>query len=214
MELVHARVRLALHALREGAGRPLLLLHGLGEQGRTAPFPGVACWPGPVHALDFTGHGASTVPAGGGYFAEVLMADADAALAHLGHATVLGRGLGAYVGLLLAGARPEAVRGVVLCDGPGLSGGGARPAGPLLVHPDPGALAPPDPFALAELARDVRPPDYAVGFVRMAAELSGLEHPVSVAARARPDWLRAVLDEPSVARLEPEDALASYARDA
>ena len=68
-------------------------------------------WPGPVWALDFTGHGASTVPRGGGYTAEVLMADADAALAHLGPATVLGRGLGAYVALLLAGARPRAGAG-------------------------------------------------------------------------------------------------------
>ena len=55
------------------------------------------------------------------------MGDADVALAHLGAATVLGRGLGAYVALLIAGARPHLVRGAVLCDGPGLAGGGIGP---------------------------------------------------------------------------------------
>ena len=30
--LRHAKVELALHTLREGEGRPLLLLHGLGER--------------------------------------------------------------------------------------------------------------------------------------------------------------------------------------
>ena len=34
-------------------------------------------------ALDFTGHGQSTIPAGGGYNAEILLADADIALAAL-----------------------------------------------------------------------------------------------------------------------------------
>ena len=36
-------------------------------------------WPGAVYALDFTGHGRSTVPAGGGYTAELLMAKTAAA---------------------------------------------------------------------------------------------------------------------------------------
>ena len=34
-------------------------------------------------ALDFTGHGLSTIPPGGGYNAEILLADADIALAAL-----------------------------------------------------------------------------------------------------------------------------------
>ncbi|MBI4932334.1 MAG: hypothetical protein HY828_00550 [Actinobacteria bacterium] len=93
--LTHYRVQLALHHLRDGAGRTLLLLHGLGEQSPTAVPDWAASWPGPVVALDFTGHGASTVPAGGGYSAEILLGDADIALAHLGEATVVGRGLGA-----------------------------------------------------------------------------------------------------------------------
>ena len=63
------------------------------------------------------------------------MADADAALARLGRATLLGRGLGAYVALLLAGARPKPVRGAILCDGPGLAGGGSRPGSPTVIVP-------------------------------------------------------------------------------
>ena len=55
-----------------GTGRPLLLLHGLGERSPTAVPDHLAAWPGPVWALDFTGHGASSVPRGGGYTAEML----------------------------------------------------------------------------------------------------------------------------------------------
>ncbi|MCU0670084.1 MAG: alpha/beta hydrolase, partial [Myxococcota bacterium] len=126
--LRHGKIALALHGLRTGApGRALLLLHGRGERSPASVPASVAAWPGPVWALDFTGHGASTLPRGGGYSVEILMADADHALAQLGTATLLGRGLGAFVALLLAGARPKDVRGALLCDGPGLAGGGPRP---------------------------------------------------------------------------------------
>jgi pimeloyl-ACP methyl ester carboxylesterase len=165
-----------------------------------------------VHALDFTGHGASTVPTGGGYTCEVLMADADAALAHLGPVTVLGRGLGAYVALLLAGARPTEVRGAVLVDGPGLFGGPSAPASPSIVQlaPDTPRRAP-DPYALVELTRDVRPADYAASFTRQASHLSGLEHPVSVAAVGRPPWLEAVVEVIGARVLAAPKALADYA---
>lgn len=211
--LTHGRIRLALHRLRDGTGRPLLLLHGLGE--RTPPVAPDFCagWPGPVTGLDFTGHGSSTVPAGGGYSCEVLMADADAALAHLGEATVVGRGLGAYVGLLLAGARPQLVRGTALLDGPGLAGGGERPGSPRLSWTAPGAVAPPDPFALSELTADVRPADYAGSFARQAVQLSGLAEPITVCGIGRPPWVEAVLAEPGVAQAGIDDALAAY-RDA
>ena len=52
----------------------------------------------------------STVPVGGGYTAEVLMADADTAVAHLGPSTIVGRGLGGYIAVLLAGATAGAER--------------------------------------------------------------------------------------------------------
>ena len=60
--------------------------------------------------------------------------------------------------LLLAGAHPEPVQGAVLCDGPGLAGGGSRPLTPILPSVDPRADGPPDPFALAELAERRRVP--------------------------------------------------------
>jgi len=209
--LRHGKVTLALHELRAGEGRALLLLHGLGERSPAALPERVRPWPGPVFALDFTGHGASTVPRSGGYSAEVLMADADAVLGRLGRATLLGRGLGAYVALLLAGARPQPVRGAILCDGPGLAGGGSRPGSPTVIVPwlaSRGEGATPDPFAQAELARDLRPPDYATSFLRQATQLSGLARPISVCAVERPEWLRAVVADPEVEETTLEAALA------
>jgi pimeloyl-ACP methyl ester carboxylesterase len=211
--LRHNRVSLALHELRARPGPTLLLLHGLGERSPEGLPPELASWPGPVWALDFTGHGGSTIPAGGGYTSETLMADADTALAHLGAVTLVGRGLGAYVALMLAGGRPKAVRGAILCDGPGLEGGSPEPGRPDVWLPDPApATAPPDRFALVELAADVRPPDYATSFARQASHLSGLARPLAVCARERPPWLAAVLAEPGVFATDLDDALAQHAR--
>jgi pimeloyl-ACP methyl ester carboxylesterase len=209
--LIHAKVHLALHDLRPGVGRPLLLLHGLGEATPDEAPPEVDPWPGPVYGLDFSGHGRSTVPAGGGYTAEQLMSDGSTALDHLGAVTVLGRGLGAYIALLLAGARPTAVRGAILTDGPGLAGGGSRPSTPQVVWTDPGLDAPPDPFALLELSRDLRPADYATSFVRQATHLSGLARPLTVSAREQAEWIRAVANEPGVEEEPVSAALRYYA---
>lgn len=195
--LTHNRVALALHALADGDGRPLLLLHGLGERSPIEPPAFAAGWPGPVRALDFTGHGDSTLPVGGGYTAEILLADADAALAALGEATIVGRGLGAYIGLLLAGARADRVHGAVLADGPGLSGGPSVPTSQPVFSLE-SVDTTPDPYALVELGRDLRPPDYAATFTRLALQGSPLDEPITVAARFRPAWLQAVADEPGV----------------
>lgn len=208
--LRHNRIELALHTLRDGEGTPLLLLHGLGERSPRSVPAHSAAWRGPVTALDFTGHGASTIPVGGGYTAEILMADVDAALERLGAATVVGRGLGAYIGLLIAGARADRVRGAVLADGPGLSGGPSVPTSqPVITMPP--VDSPPDPYALAELGRDLRPPDYATAYSRLALQGSELDHPVTVVARFRPAWLEAVAAEPGVAEAASiADALATY----
>lgn len=209
--LTHNRIQLALHDLRGGQGRPLLLLHGLGERSpRSAPAD-YAAWPGPIYALDFTGHGASTVPRGGGYTCEMLMADADTALLRLGEATIAGRGLGAYIALLIAGGRPQQVRGIVLRDGPGLAGGGPSPSSSFVAFADPGQAVPPDPYALIELATDVRPPDYASVFARQAAQFSGLSRPISVCSSERPPWLEAVVGELGVEVTTLEEALEFYA---
>ncbi len=209
--LRHGKVELALHRLRAADGPALLLLHGLGERSPAVVPDQASGWPGSVWALDFTGHGGSTLARGGGYTAEVLMADADTALGHLGTATLLGRGLGAYVALLLAGARADRVRGAVLTDGVGLTGGGVRPAGPSMVRIAGRADRTPDPYALAELSRDVRPPEYALAYVRLAVQFSSLSEPLAVSAVVRPEWLDAVCDEPGVVETSVEAALERFA---
>jgi pimeloyl-ACP methyl ester carboxylesterase len=208
--LQHGKVHLALHTLRADApegGRPLLILHGLGERTPKELPEEYASWPGPVFGLDFTGHGDSTVPRGGGYTAELLMADVDIAIQEIGAVSVVGRGLGGYVAVLIAGGRPELVRGAIVCDGPGLAGGGGTSPTPYVATIDPRAPRPPDPYALAELAHDVRPPDYATSFARQAMQLSGLGQPISVCAVERPEWLDAVVREVGVEETSLPEAL-------
>ena len=209
--LQHFHVSLALHELRAGSGRPLLLLHALGGRTPDRAPEHVSGWPGPIFGLDFTGHGSSTVPVGGGYSAELLMADADTALAHLGPSTVLGSGIGAYVALMIAGARPQSVRGAILDDGPGITGGPPGPTASILIETVASRRRTPDPWALIELARDPRPADYAISFVRQAVILSGLDSPVAVCAKWRPGWLQAVAEDPATLDVGLGDALDAYA---
>lgn len=210
--LQHNRVRLALHELRSGAGRPLLHLHGLAERTPPGVPAHLEAWPGPVWGLDLSGHGASDVAVGGGYFCEALMGDVDIALAHLGAVTIYGRGLGAYVGLLAAGGRAESVQGAILADGPGLAGGGPFPSSPAVPSavgaPPPGGT--PDPWAIYELTRDVRPPDYAATFARQASTRSGLDTAIAVVGVNRPPWLEGVIAEPGVVECALEEALALF----
>ncbi len=214
-DLQHNLLRLALWELRPGTGRPLLLLHGLGERTTPDALDAVNSWPGPVHGLDLTGHGESDVPRGGGYYCEILMADADLALSVLQPGdgpgvTVVGRGLGGYVALLIAGARPDIVRGAVIADGPGLHGGGPGPTSPMLFRPEQDGTTP-DPVAMVELAVDVRPPDYARTFAWQASALSGLDTAIAIAAVNRPPWLAEVAAQPGVVESSLPDALALFA---
>lgn len=212
--LVHGKVRLALHHLSDGSGRdqrPLLMLHGLGERTPEVAPAWLDPWPGAVWGLDLTGHGASSPSVGGGYTAEILLGDVDAALRHLGPTTLVGRGLGAYVALLTAGARPTQARGAILLDGPGLAGGGPAPGSPMMLAGVALPPGPPDPYAYVELTRDVRPPDYALTFVHQAVHGSGLDTPLSVAAIVRPPWLAAVAGAEGVAEVGRPQALAAYA---
>ena len=211
IQLRHNRIDLALWPLREAEGRPLLLLHGLGERTLARRADAVAAhWPGPILGLDFTGHGASSVPAGGGYYCEVLIGDVDIVLEEIGPATLLGRGLGGYVALLAAGARPELVRGAIVADGPGLYGGGAEPSSPVLHRPDQDGTTP-DPVALVELSIDIRPPDYARTFAWQATALSALDPAIAVSAANRPPWLLEVIDQPGVVVEPIDEALARFA---
>lgn len=210
--LQHNRITLALHEVRSGTGRPLLLLHGLGESAdamRDVPVQ----WNGPVWALDFTGHGESTVPHGGGYSAEILMADVDIALRHLGETTILGRGLGGYVGFLIAGARPQLVKGVVVADGPGLSGGAIHATSSSeITSAGVRTGTAPDPWALIELSRDARPPNYAVTFTRLAVTASSIDEPIAVTTRVTPPWIEAIRAEPGVLTgVTVDEALEIYA---
>jgi pimeloyl-ACP methyl ester carboxylesterase len=209
--LTSGGLRLALHTLADGEGRPLLILHGLGEHAPATRPSWTEGWPGPVLALDFTGHGGSEVPVGGGYMPESLMADVDAVLTAKGPCTLVGRGLGAWVALLISGARPELVRGAVLADGSGIAGGGPQPPSPYVELLPAGITTTPDPYALLELSRDVRPPDYALDFVRFASEGSTLDHPIVVSARTRPDWLAAVATDFGVLDLPLVEAITYFA---
>ncbi len=211
--LQHNKVQLALHEVRPGDGRPLLHLHGLAERTPDAVPPHLAAWPGPIWGLDLSGHGASDVAVGAGYFCEALMGDVDIAIAHLGPVTIFGRGLGAYVGLLAAGGRAEEVQGAILADGPGLAGGGPFPSSPAVaraVGPAPPGGTP-DPWALYELTRDVRPPDYAATFARQASTRSGLDTAIAVVGVNRPPWLEGVVAEPGVVECTIDEAIKLFA---
>lgn len=199
------RHTLAMHRLLDRDGPALLLLHQAEGSSRDWREDDLATWPGPVFGLDFCGHGESEWIAGGGYAPELFAADADQALATIGAAHVVGSGLGAYVALLLAGTRPEAVRGALLWRGRGLVGHGPEPncidldartdellaafEGP---RDEAEQRAAPDPMvALSE--RDIRPLPYARSFAERASQLV-----LAALDGEPPEWWRAAAEVPSV----------------
>lgn len=187
MRLEHGRIEVELHQLSKGEGRALLLLHGL--YGSAADWgEGFGSWPGPVFGLDFAGHGRSQWLKGGAYTPEILAGDVDVALRHVGNASLVGAGIGAYVALLVAAARRDVVAAALLLPGQGLDGGGATPdfertprSVADVARPRQGC----DPM-VCFLDDDVRPLDYAESFARKAPRLILVED-----GTPRPPWWRA-----------------------
>ena len=207
MRIRHGRISLELHELTRAEGPALLLLHAL-YASSAAWGEAPAAWPGRVYALDFCGHGRSDRLAGGGYQAELLAADADAALAHVGSAAIAGAGIGAYVALLLAGARKDLVPAALLLPGAGLAGAGPVPNSPAprrsfdQPEPDEPETGDYDPMVRA-LDRDVRPTDYAEPFARSAHKLLFAEN-----GQDRPPWWKACRRSPVVQSVPVELPLA------
>jgi hypothetical protein len=91
-----------------------------------------------------------------------------------------------------------------------LAGGAIGPTSQSFVALEP-RTRPPDPYALFELSRDLRPPDYATLFVRLALEASPLDEPIAVAAIVRPPWLAAIVEEVGVSTGTIAEALGVFA---
>jgi pimeloyl-ACP methyl ester carboxylesterase len=208
MRIKHGRISLELHERRSGSAPTLLLLHELFASACDWGAE-VDAWPGRVVALDFAGHGASDRLRGGAYMAEMLLGDADAALAAVGSAALCGKGVGAYVALLLAGARRDAVSGALLLPGRGLAGGGAWPnftQGAFAGFFDPPPASPDgcDP-RVHVLEKDVRPCDYAERFARGARRVL-----LSEDGSERPPWWETTRGSPT-ASPAPGDFSAALA---
>lgn len=213
--LTLGRLRLALHTLRpaaaDDAAGPLLLLHGLGECSPPHLPADYGAWPGAVKALDFTGHGQSTLPVGGGYTCEALMVDVVTALKAVGPCTLVGRGLGAYVALMATAVCADRVRGTVLRDGPGLNGGGDGSQCPWLPAVSEPPLHAPDHHALADLATDVRQPAAAARWTQLVREASALRTPVHFCLLERPLWALVAADALAQSFTDVAAALAECA---
>lgn len=210
MRIKHGRVCLELHEVAQRPGPNLLLLHALYGSSQDWNPPAIN-WRGSVYALDFSGHGQSDWVAGGGYYPELLLADADAALARIGRTAVAGAGIGAYIALLLAGARRDLVPAALLRPGAGLAGGGALPdfdreLPDFLARPDGAAADPPyDPMVRA-LDIDARPVDYAASFAGAVQRLLLCED-----ATPRPPWWEVTRESPTAERV-PADTRAALGR--
>lgn len=109
-----------LHYARGGHGSPVLLLHGVTDNGRCWGRTAVALAKRhDVVVLDQRGHGRSSAPASG-YDLDDLAGDAAELITALriAPAAIVGHSLGARVALTLAAARPALVAGLVLEDPP------------------------------------------------------------------------------------------------
>jgi pimeloyl-ACP methyl ester carboxylesterase len=181
--LEHGRISIQLYRLHGGQAdeTPLLLLHQLGANASEWGDEWES-WPGSVYGLDFAGHGQSDRVTGRSYYPELFLVDADLALESIGErACVAGAGMGAYVAMLLAGARPDRVPAALLLPGRGLESGGSEPD---FDRPNAGIeawearletaarlySAGTDPF-VATCEKDLRPLDYVSSFASAARHL-------------------------------------------
>jgi pimeloyl-ACP methyl ester carboxylesterase len=210
----NGRVSLALHERKAGAGMPLLLLHGLWESS-AAWGDEPEAWPGPVFALDFSGHGESGRVRGGAYSIERFLSDADLALRHLERAALAGSGLGAWYAVILAGTRAERVPGCLLAPGPGLAGGfgvedpfDSTPACPTPEEVEDFVRSgrPCDPFCLSA-ERDPRPPWFVRPFAEAARRVLLVED-----GAPRPPWWEAVREASAGTAGDLASGIAALAR--
>ena len=221
MQLEHGRVSIELHTLKSAKGSPLLLLHALGGSAN-GWSDAVLDWDeGPVYALDFAGHGKSGHVRGGAYYPEYFLAEADLALDQIGvPCAVIGAGVGAYVALMLAGARRQQVTSALLWDGVGLDGGGSSPDDEVELENDDferfiasassAYAADTDPF-VAQCARDIRPLDYVKSYAAAAEPLHF--SPEVDAHPMKPAWWKAAFEANGglVAPHSLEDAIRELA---
>lgn len=207
--IAHGRIHLALHQLAGGTGPGLLAVHAL--HGSSDDWgDSLSSWKGEVHALDLCGHGGSDALRGGGAFPELLAGDVDVAVAETGARVLVGRGLGAYLALLVAGARPEAIDAALLLPGPGLDGGGTRPSFERLAERFAEALRGDADPAVRDrrfLDADIRPEAYARSFAERARRLLLAED-----GTTPPPWWVALRAQTTVHVLEDVPLGAALAR--
>lgn len=98
-----------------GAGVPVVLLHGLGDNAATWDVFAAAL-SRPAVALDLRGHGASPWP--GEYTVDAMAADVLAVLADLPAVDLVGHSMGGQVASVVAVRAPDRVRRLVLEDTP------------------------------------------------------------------------------------------------
>lgn len=97
-------------------------------------------------------------------------------------------------------------------DRQGLAGGDASAKNPDLPVVDTVQPAPPDPFAIADLATDARPPTYACHYAMLAMQGSEPERPIAVYTCARSDWLTVTMSLLALEQTSLAVAMQDFAR--
>lgn len=153
-----------LHYLVGGAGRPLLLIHGLGSRGEDWAnlIPQLIAGGNRVYALDLLGYGESEQPRDAQYSIPQQSAIVEGFLdsQHLQQADVAGWSMGGWIALQVALQQPQRVRRLVLLDSAGLR---------FKLSFDPALFQPASPQDLAKLEELLFPhPRPLPGFLAMA----------------------------------------------